>query len=360
MAVKSTDATEKYLRLTWRRTCFIVLLIVLLLILIPLSASLGTASIGVNDVLHALLSRLIPSFSCPSLVQLIVWELRLPRIFMAVVAGAAFAVAGVVMQSVLRNPLASPYTLGVASGAGFGAALAIILGAGIITYRGVTYTNEWLVAVNAFIFALIPSLVVMGLAKFRGARPETMILSGIAMMYLFSAGTALLQYFATPEAVTAVVFWLFGSLSKATWWRLSVVSVTAVSITAVLILKFSWDLNALLISDEGARSLGVDVELVRLAGIVLSSLLTAIPVCFLGTIGFIGLVAPHMTRMVIGGDHRFLIPASCLMGAVLLLAADTVARTIISPMVLPVGIVTSFMGTPLFFYLLIRRKKDFW
>jgi len=271
---------------------------------------------------------------------------------MAIVAGMGLAVAGAVMQGILKNPLASPFTLGIASAASFGAALAIILGAG---FAG----GEYLIIGNAFIFALLASLTVYGLARYKGITPETMILAGIAIMYIFSAMTSFLQYVGRSEQVQEVVFWMMGSLGRSSWEKVWIVTAVTGICLPYLLVK-SWDINALGAGDETAKSLGVNVERVRVISMILASLITASVICFTGTIGFIGLVSPHITRMAIGGDHRFLIPASALVGALILLGADSIARTILAPVILPVGIMTSFLGVPFFIYLFLRRRKEFW
>jgi iron complex transport system permease protein len=271
---------------------------------------------------------------------------------MAIVAGMGFAIAGTEMQGILRNPLASPFTLGIASGAGFGAALAILVGAGIVA-------GKYLVIGNAFLFALVPTFVILGLTHYKRATPETMILAGIAMLYIFSAATSLLMYFSKDEAVKEAYFWMVGDLVRASWSTFFCVFIMLACLIPVLMWK-SWDINVMGAGDETAKSLGVNVERSRILILLIASLMTAGIVCFTGTIGFIGLVAPHMCRMVIGGDNRFLIPASGLFGAALLLAADTVARTIMAPIILPVGVITAFMGGPLFLYLIMRRKSEYW
>ncbi|RLE08142.1 iron ABC transporter permease [Candidatus Aerophobetes bacterium] len=348
------EAQQLYLGLTKRKTIFIIFLSLLIVVITIIAANLGAASLGIKEVISAIFSKIFPAYSRPEESAFtIIWELRLPRIFMSIVVGMGLAVAGTVMQGVLKNPLASPYTLGIASAAGFGAALAIISGIG---FFGTSYL--W-IATNAFLFALLSSFLVLGLAKLKKASPETLILAGVAMMFLFSAMVSFLQYTGTTENVTAVVFWLMGDLSKASWLKVGVVALI-VSGTFPLLMRYAWDFNALTFGDETAKSLGIDVEKVRLVGLVLSSLLTAGTICFVGTIGFIGLASPHISRMIIGGDHRFLLPTSCLMGAVLLLAADTAARTIFSPLILPIGILTSFLGVPLFVWLIIKRRKEYW
>ncbi len=335
--------SELYKRFIFKKLIVMLFILLLLVILMIIATMRGSASLSIHEVLSALFS----SSSSSQLAKSIVWELRLPRILMAVVAGIALATAGTCMQAILRNPLASPYTLGIASGAGFGAALSIILG------------TKNLTVISAFIFSLIPALAILGMTKLSKASPSTMILAGIAMMYLFSALTSLLQYMGRSEDVAAVVYWLFGNLSKATWQNLAIVFLITLPLFLILF-RWSPDFNALMHGDETASSLGVNAERIRLEGMMVSSLITASAVSFLGTIGFIGLVAPHITRMIIGVDHRYLIPASALLGALLLLASDTTARTLLSPIILPVGILTSFLGVPFFLYLIIQRGKEFW
>jgi iron complex transport system permease protein len=193
------------------------------------------------------------------------------------------------------------------------------------------------------------------MARLRGMGSETMILAGIALMYLFSAVTSLLQYLGTADKVQAVVFWMFGSLDRSSWPKLGIVTVVLAAVVPVLLWR-AWDLNALAEGDETAKSLGVPVERSMAGFMLAASLVTAVIICFTGTIGFIGLVAPHITRMVIGTDHRTLLPASGLVGAVLLLGADCLARTAIPGTIVPVGIMTAFLGIPFFIYLFMQRR----
>ncbi|HOU70994.1 MAG TPA: iron ABC transporter permease [Methanothrix sp.] len=344
---------EKYQRFVGRKFIFLLLLLAGIIILAGIASTLGSANIGVLDVYSAILSRLLPGhFHSSWFADTIVWGLRLHRILLSVVAGMGLAIAGAVMQGILKNPLASPFTLGISSAASFGAALAIVLGAG---FGG----GDWLIIVNAFIFTVLASMTVYGLAKYKGITPETMILAGIAIMYLFQAMTSFLQYLGQAEQVQEVVFWMMGSLGRSSWDKVWIVSAVLAICFPYLLFK-SWDINALGAGDETATSLGVNVEKTRVICMMLVSLITASVICFTGTIGFIGLVSPHITRMIIGGDHRFLLPASALVGGLLLLAADTAARTVLSPVILPVGIMTAFLGVPFFVYLFLKRKKEFW
>jgi iron complex transport system permease protein len=347
------DLKQEYSKFIGRKILFIVVSILAIILLAGIAATQGSANISVFEVYSAILARFFPDhFHATWFAETIVWGLRLHRIMFGIVAGMGLAIAGAVMQGILKNPLASEFTLGISSAASFGAALAIVLGAGFVG-------GEYLIMGNAFIFALLATFVVYGLAKYRGITPETMILAGIAMMYLFSAMTSFLQYVGKSEQVQEVVFWTMGSLGRSTWDKVGIVSLILALSIPYLTVK-SWDINAIGAGDETAISLGVNVERVRVISMMLSALITASIICFTGTIGFIGLVAPHITRMAIGGDHRFLLPATALVGAVLLLGADTLARTLLAPVILPVGIMTSFLGVPFFIYLFLRRRKEFW
>ena len=344
---------DQYQRFVGRKALFLLFLTAGIILLAGVAATLGSANISVLDVYSAILARFFPGqFHSNWFSDTIVWGLRLHRIILAIVAGIGLAIAGTVMQGILKNPLASPFTLGISSAAGFGAALAIVLGAG---FAG----GEWLIIGNAFVFTLLAAMTVYGLAKYKGITPETMILAGIAIMYLFQAMISFLQYVGRAEQVQEVVFWMMGSLGRSSWEKVGIVTAVIAICFPYLLLK-SWDINALGAGDETATSLGVNVEKTRVICMMLVSLITASVICFTGTIGFIGLVAPHITRMAIGGDHRFLLPASGLVGGLLLLGADTLARTLLAPVILPVGIMTAFLGVPFFVYLFMRRKKEFW
>lgn len=349
----SAKIREDYSRFIGRKLIFLGACVVAIILLAGVASTLGSANLTIMEVYSAILSRFFPDyFSTTWFPETVVWGLRLHRIMTAIVAGMGLAVAGAVMQGILKNPLASPFTLGIASAASFGAALAIVLGAG---FAG----GEYLIIGNAFVFTMLASFTVYGLARYRGITSETMILAGIAIMYLFSAMTSFLQYIGRSEQVQEVVFWMMGSLSRSSWDKFWMICAVLLICLPYLILK-SWDINAMGAGDEIAKSLGVNVEWVRVVSMMLASLITASIICFTGTIGFIGLVSPHLTRMAIGGDHRFLIPASALVGAILLLAADTAARTVMAPVILPVGIMTSFLGVPFFIYLFLKRRKTFW
>lgn len=357
---KDITATKSvYSRHTGRKVFFLLSLVGVLLLGVLFSVAVGAAGISIRDVLGAILSHLgLKAFPTTDLAETVVWQLRLPRIVLAVLTGISLAGAGAVMQGVLRNPLVSPYTLGLSSGAAFGAALAIVLGTGVL---GSSYLvlSKWLIVGNAFIFGALTMVLAYLLATFKGLAPEVLVLGGVAIGYLFQAGVSLLKYISNHEALRELVVWLMGGFWGASWEAVTILfPIVLLSVGGLL--SFAWDLNVLGAGEEVAANLGVNVRRVRLLTLGFATLVASAAVAFTGIIGFIGLVSPHICRMIIGSDNRFLIPASCLMGAVLLLLSDTLARTIIAPVELPVGIITAFMGSPFFIYLLIRKRRQWW
>ena len=275
----------------------------------------------------------------------VVWDIRLPRILMALFAGMGLSVGGVAMQGIMRNPLASPYTLGISAAAAFGASLAIVLGI------------PGLIIPAAFAAALFSLLLVLFFSRRERMQAEGLILAGIAVMFVFSAGTSLLQYLATQDQLARIVFWLMGSLSSTTWSRVLVVAL--VSLTAApLLYALSWQMNILSSGEDSARSLGVEPRFLRMAVILTVTVVTAVIVSYSGVIGFIGLAAPHIARILIGSDHRLLFPAAAITGAFSLVFSDTLARTLLGNTELPIGIVTSFFGVPFLIAILMTRQKQ--
>lgn len=348
-------AYRKYVK---RRIYFILAVLLALFIVVYASLFLGAADIS-WDEFTAFLSGEGNMFT-----SRIIMNIRLPRIVAAILSGTALAVSGAIIQSLLRNPLASPFTLGISGASAFGAAFAIIvLGAGS-NYAGSNdvpmIDNPYVVTSSAFLWSLVSVFVILSLSKFRGATPEIIILSGIIISSLFGAGISAMQYFADSVQLASIVFWTFGDFGRSTWSDNLVLVILLVPVM-FFFLKQTWNYKALQSGDEYAKSLGVKPERARLSGMVAASLVTAVVVSFYGVIAFVGLVVPHIVRRIIGGDELLLIPASALFGAVFLLLADTLARTIISPVILPVGILTSFLGAPLFLFLLIKGiGKGYW
>jgi iron complex transport system permease protein len=314
------------------------------------AVSSGSAGLSVKEVIATLLGH-----GCKQ-STIIVFNHRLPRIITAILAGIGLATTGCVMQSILKNPLASSSTLGIAQGAAFGASFAIIvLGAGVQnqTLDGIILSNPYLVSVCAFISSILSTLIVLGLSHFKQVSPEAMVLSGVALSTMFAGATTLLQYFAADVKVAAVVFWTFGDLGRTGWNE--VIMMSAVVAASLIYFFFQrWNFNALQNGGETAKGLGVNATRMCLFGMLICSLTASTIVSFVGIINFIGLIAPHLIRRVIGNDYRYLLPASALMGALLLLLSDTVARLLVAPIILPIGAITSFLGAPLFLYLVFK------
>ncbi|WP_319581786.1 iron ABC transporter permease [uncultured Pseudodesulfovibrio sp.] len=327
----------------------------LLALALVISISMGAANIPMTEVAKSLIG-----WTVSKRFDIIVWNIRLPQALASIVAGAGLAVAGTVMQSILRNPLGSPFTLGISHAAAFGAAFSVmILGGGIMASShadAVNITNPYLTTGVAFAFSLAAAGVIVAVSRLRGSSPEIMILTGVALGALFTAGTMFLQFFADDVQLAAMVFWTFGDTARASWSELGVMTAVTV-VTSLYFLANGWNYNAIDAGDETAKGLGVRVDRVRLIGMLLASLLTAVIIAFLGIIGFVGLVVPHMVRRIIGSDHRFLLPGSILAGGLLLLVSDTAARLILAPHMLPVSVLTAFMGAPVFIYLIIRGQR---
>lgn len=333
----------------------LIIMAISIVVLMYVVLRMGVSDITVQNIVETLMGK------GTDVMKTIIWKIRMPRIVGAVVAGAALSLAGCIMQNNLKNPLASPSTLGVTSAAAFGANFAIIfLGSGSFqsgNSDAVMIVHPYVVTLNAFIFSMIAVFIIMALAKLRMFTPNVIILVGVAISSLFGAGTTFLQYFANEAKLATAVFWTFGNLGRVSWKELGIMSMALVAASAYFMFR-SWDYNAMINGDDCAKSLGVNTRNVRLGGMFFSSLLVAIAVSFMGIISFIGLISPQIMRRIIGNDHRFLIPGSALFGSLILLVSDTVARTIISPVILPVGVITSFMGAPLFIYILMRDYKN--
>lgn len=347
---------SEYSRYIGRKTGFIILALLMLGFLILYSISKGAADIPLIEVARALAGT--GEFNRFSII---VRRIRLPQVLAATIAGGGLAIAGAVMQSVLRNPLGSPFTLGISHAAAFGAALAVmILDTGTMASSNVgaiSISHPYITTGMAFLCCLLASFFIVAIARMRGASPESMILAGVALGALFTAGTMFLQFFADDNQLAAMVFWTFGDIARASWKELAVMATVALAATLYFLLN-AWNYNAVDAGDETAKGLGVRVERVRLLGMLVASLVTAVIVSFLGIIGFVGLVCPHMVRRLIGGDNRFLLPATAIVGAVLLLVSDTAARLVLSPHLLPVSIITAFMGAPVFIFLIIKGHRQ--
>lgn len=339
-----------YREQVWRKRLILIGLGALLLFSVLLDLALGPARYGLDEVLGALFS---PQAAAPQ-VRVVMWEIRLPVALMAVAVGAALSLAGAQMQTILNNPLASPFTLGISAAASFGAALGLAFGVALVPLIA-----QYMVPLNAFVMAMLSALLIHVLSLRRGMTSETIVLLGIALVFTFNALLALVQFFATEQAVAAVVFWTMGSLTKATWPKLGVICLV-ILVTLPIFARRAWAMTALRLGDEKAASFGINVRKLRLQTLVMVSLLASFPVAFVGTIGFIGLVGPHIARMLIGEDQRFFLPASLLTGALILSASSVVSKTLIPGAIFPIGVVTSLIGVPFFISLILGGKKQSW
>lgn len=346
----AADADRRaVVRLMVRRTSFIAVMLCAVVIIAGVSIAFGSTKIPLDQVYKSLINQILPgTFEVFGKYEDIVIDIRAPRVLMAVGAGAGLAIGGCITQSVLRNPLATPYTLGISSSACLGAALSMIYGFAII--QGV-YGQ----ILNAFIFSLLPVAVILAASARKSMSPTTMVLCGIAISYVASACNTIMQYFADPTAVKSVVFWSIGDLNNSLLWQTPYVF--AISLIAfVVAMVMSKDLDILRMGDDTAKGLGISVNAVRTAAIVTACLVTATIVSFVGAIGFVCLLAPHISRYFVGNSMKYLISSSALVGMTLLLVADILAKTVIAPAMLPVGAVTALFGGPLLIALLIKRK----
>jgi iron complex transport system permease protein len=343
------ESDHAYTKYVGKKVLFITICIFALALITITALCIGSANLSVPEVIGQVFSQ-----------NGIAWSIRLPRVLVAVVAGAMLAVAGAVMQCLLKNPLSEPYTLGLSQAAAFGAAFAIVvLGAGAMHSNAkdaVVISNQYTVTICAFCFCLISTAVILALTRFTKVAPESIVLAGVVMGSIFAAGLTAVQYFASDVQIASIIYWTFGDLSRITWDNLLLIIVVAVPVFGYFFYN-RWNYNAIDAGVDTANSLGVNVNRQTLVGMVFASVIAALIVSLMGIIGFVGLLAPHMVRRVIGSDNRFVIPASAIVGALILVVSDTLARTIISPLVLPVGVITAFMGGPLFLYVLIRGYR---
>jgi iron complex transport system permease protein len=345
------EILNDYKRYFARKWLFIIGCLIALIISCGIALTIGQYNIGFFESYEIMWQHLTGNVT-DVLKDYVIWDLRTSKIIVGIIAGMGLAVCGVAMQSILKNPLADPYTTGVSSGAGFGATMAIVLGASL----GV---NEYAIIINAFIFALIPTLAIIGVSKIKNSSPTTMIMAGISVMYIFNALTTIIKLWGDPDSLSAILQWQVGSIGGVQWSNIPIMFVMT-SAGYIIIQLLSRKLNVLATGEDSAKAMGVDVDNLRTLMMIVVALVAATIVSFTGLIGFIGLVAPHIARLVIGADNRYLVPASALFGATILIISDIIGKTIVAPGVLPVGVITSFIGGPVFLWLIMRKKSEVW
>ena len=339
-----------------RRSTAVMIAMLLAVIAIGIACLfVGSSNMTFSDALNALLGGGNDAQSR------IIWKIRVPRVLAAIIAGAGLSIAGLVMQTTLNNSMASPSTLGVSNAAVFGANLSIIAFAGGFLSTGSNVqnfdvgANPYATSALAFLFSTASIMLILGLCTARAFSPNVVVLSGIAIGSVWTAATTVLQFYATDVGLSAAVVWSFGDLGRATY-RTDLIMAAVVFVGFVYFMSMSWKYNALLSGEATAKTMGVQVERLRFVSLLLASVITAACVSFLGVIGFVGVICPHVTKKLLGQDHRITLPVSCLTGSLLLLLADTFSRSLGSGSALPVGAITSLLGAPFFIAIIFSKK----
>lgn len=350
-------ATKKISNNNRKNTMAIIVLIFATVVMSIICLFVGSSHMSISDCFDALMKN-----GSAANIR-IVWGIRIPRVLAAIIAGAGLSVSGLVMQTTLNNSMASPSTLGVSNAAVFGANLSIIAFAGGFLSTGnnlanyAAGANPYATSMMAFIFSTLSILLILGLCKIRAFLPNVVVLAGIAIGAVWTAATTVLQFYATDVGISAAVIWNFGDLGRATY-RTDVIMLAVVLSGLVFFMLMSWKYNALLSGEATAKSMGVNVDLLRFTSMLLASVITAVCVSFLGVIGFVGIICPHVTKRLLGQDHRFSIPVSALSGSLLLIIADTLSRSMGNGSALPVGAITSLLGAPFFITIIFSKKEN--
>ncbi len=344
---------QEYINANRKNVVFIVLFTLLAIVSFFITLGFGIYKISIVDAVGVFFDHLRGNITNPD-ADYYVWQIRVPRALGAIITGASLAVAGAVMQNDFKNPLAEPYTMGISSGAFLGAVLSIIFGISLIPF----VTGSLATVVNAFILSLVPTGMIVVISRFKKMSPTMMILTGLAVMFLFSSISQVIMVTAPSETLADAYAWRVGDVGKVFWSALPLMSVSSVTLI-VLVYTLAGKMNVMYAGDTGAKTLGERADIIRIVTLILISFLTASVVCFTGTIGFIGLVGPHVARIFVGSNNRYLIPASASFGAAFILLADTLAK-VSGANGLPVGVISSMVGGPLFIWILIKQRRSAW
>ena len=348
------DLKQEYKNENKKKILLIVTVVFIMLVSAYIFTTLGMKNISNMQTLVAISKAFSGTLDngADAASNKVIMLLRLPRIALAMLAGIGLAVSGAVMQSLTRNYLVSPFTLGISSAAAFGASMSIVFGVGVF------FQSEVGMISCAFIASCICGCIVYGISRYIGLNPSSIVLVGISLNYLFSAMTATIEFFAKEHKLEAVVQWTFGSFNRATWESVLITFIVIVVGLAILII-YSLKLNVMATnSDEMAKSLGINVNKARVVCGMTAILLTATIISFTGVIGFIGLIAPHIARLLIGDNHLYYLPFASVLGGILLLFSDMIGKFILYPVNIPVGIVISFLGVPLFIHLILMKRRN--
>ncbi len=351
------DVEEEYRSYRSRKVLFILGLVIGCLIIAGISLTYNGRGIGFFECYEYLIKHILGTQyefrTAEWFDDYVLWNTYTPRIVIAIISGCGLAVCGVIMQSVLANPLADPYTVGVSDGATLGASIAIITGLTLSNISG-----SLGIVTNAFIGAIVPATILILLSSMVRMSPATCILIGTALSGIFSGIQTLISYSADSENLTAALRWGIGSFNQTTWSDCIIPAIITVTGIVISMLMYR-SLNLILIGESGAKSLGLDVEKFKSLCMIMVAVIAASIVSFVGVIGFVGLIAPHMMRMFMGGDSKYVIPASMLAGTFLLLLSDLLSRVLIYPDELRVGLIMSVIGAPAFLYMIVKRKKGY-
>lgn len=352
---KTLSVSEQYNVAKAKKLAIIFILLALVFLFFVVSVFVGSGTLSFKEVFLAIFNK------GSETARLIVRRIRFPRVIAALIAGGGLAVSGLVMQTVLKNPLASPSTLGVSNAAVFGANFAIIVvGAGAFhsTHGSwLSISNPYLVSTFSFLSAIIAAGSILLLARLKNLNASAIVLAGVAVSAIFQAGTTLIQYFASDTQVASAVYWTFGDLGRASY-KTDLIMFIVVAVSTLFFFLKRWDFSAMSGGLAYAKTLGVNTRFMTIISLLLASLITSVTVSFLGIIGFVGLTAPQFMKRIVGDDYRFLLPSSFLAGALLLLISDILGRLPIFGTSVPVGVVTSLIGGPVFLAILLRRKKN--
>ncbi len=341
---------QTYMRNRMKKYVFVIACFVAIIFVAGYTVTIGSVQISFVEAYQTIWNHLTGNISDTS-VDFVIWDLRMPRVIGGIFAGVGLAVCGVVMQNTLKNPLADPYTTGVSSGASLGATVTLTVFGGAL--------GSWYGAIGAFIFALVPVAIMIGITKMKDASATTMVMAGIGIMYIFNAVTTMMMMSTNSQTMQAIYNWQVGTLDLLAWEQLPVLIVVVV-IGVIISMLISGKLNVLATGDESAKAMGINADRMRIWCLILVGVVSAAVVAFTGLIGFVGLVAPHITRLFIGSDNKFLIPAAGVFGGMLMIIADAVGRIILFPEVIQVGVIMSFIGGPVFLALLLGSKKKMW
>lgn len=352
---KTLSVSEQYNVAKAKKIAIIFILLALVFLFFVVSVFVGSGTLSFKEVFLAIFNK------GSETARLIVRRIRFPRVIAALIAGGGLAVSGLVMQTVLKNPLASPTTLGVSNAAVFGANFAIIVvGAGAFhsTHGSwLSISNPYLVSTFSFLSAIIAAGSILLLARLKNLNASAIVLAGVAVSAIFQAGTTLIQYFASDTQVASAVYWTFGDLGRASY-KTDLIMFIVVAVSTLFFFLKRWDFSAMSGGIAYAKTLGVNTRFMTIMSLLLASLITSVTVSFLGIIGFVGLTAPQIMKRIVGDDYRYLLPSSFLAGALLLLISDILGRLPIFGTSVPVGVVTSLIGGPVFLTILLRRKKN--